>query len=46
MSDAEELAVTVSFCLNDNVLDEELNLVEVHLGELLKQAVFLGEVHE
>ena len=46
MSDAESMVVTVSFCLGDDILDEELELIEENLGELLKQTVFLVDIEE
>jgi len=46
MNDVDGLTVTISFCLADDVLDEELDLVESYLGELLIQAGYLAETEE
>ena len=46
MSNVDGLTVMASFSLADDILDEELDLIEANLGELLKQAVYLGEADE
>jgi len=46
MSDVDALAVTTSFDLAEEILDEELDLIESYLGELLKKAVYVCEAEE